>query len=182
MWRRGVGHPPKSSRTMASNSDNDITFKVETGIDGLPSWEETVVMIFAARLFVLVRDGRRRAQPLNPSTSALGAVPVLAPIMKIFSISVVLAPRSGASVVLSNANDLSSFSFYQRGSVGEFLSFFTRTVAERTAQSQRQSIQENSYTAHVFNRGGAEQLAGISSFDSFIRGTTLTQRSRGDNH
>ncbi len=81
--------------------------------------------------------------------------------MKIYSISVVLAPPSGASMVLSTASDLSSFSFYQRGSVGEFLTFFTKTVAERTAQGQRQSIRENSYTAHVYNRGGAEQLAGI---------------------
>ncbi|KXN88690.1 hypothetical protein AN958_06234 [Leucoagaricus sp. SymC.cos] len=81
--------------------------------------------------------------------------------MKIFSISVVLAPPSGVSAVLSTASDLSSFSFYQRGSLGEFMSFFTKTVAERTAQGQRQSIQENSYTAHVYNRGGAEQLAGV---------------------
>lgn len=81
--------------------------------------------------------------------------------MKIFSISVVLAPPSGASAILSTTNDLSSFSFYQRGSLGEFMNFFTKTVAERTAQGQRQSIQENSYTAHVYNRGGAEQLAGV---------------------
>jgi len=80
--------------------------------------------------------------------------------MKIYSISVVLAPPSGASAILSSANDLSSFSFYQRGSIGEFMNFFTKTVAERTAQGQRQSVQENSYTAHIYNRGGAEQLAG----------------------
>lgn len=80
--------------------------------------------------------------------------------MKIFSISVILAPPSGTSVLLSNANDLSSFSFYQKGSVGEFMSFFSKTVAERTPQGQRQSVQENNYTAHVYNRGGAEQLAG----------------------
>lgn len=81
--------------------------------------------------------------------------------MKIYSISVVLAPPSGASAILSSANDLSSFSFYQRGSIGEFMNFFTKTVAERTAQGQRQSVQENSYTAHIYNRGGAEQLAGV---------------------
>jgi len=81
--------------------------------------------------------------------------------MKIFSISVVLAPPSGTCVILSNASDLSSFSFYQRGSVGEFMSFFSKTVAERTPQGQRQSVQENNYTAHVYNRGGAEQLAGV---------------------
>ncbi|KII85618.1 hypothetical protein PLICRDRAFT_56844 [Plicaturopsis crispa FD-325 SS-3] len=81
--------------------------------------------------------------------------------MKIFSISVILAPPSGPCTLLSNATDLSTFSFYQKGSVGEFMSFFSKTVAERTPQGQRQSIQENTYTAHVYNRGGAEQLAGV---------------------
>jgi synaptobrevin family protein YKT6 len=80
--------------------------------------------------------------------------------MKVYSLSVVLAPPSGPSSLLSSASDLSSFSFYQKGSVGEFLTFFSKTVAERTPQGQRQSVQENNYTAHVYNRGGAEQLAG----------------------
>ncbi|KAK1220092.1 palmitoyltransferase [Marasmius sp. AFHP31] len=81
--------------------------------------------------------------------------------MKIYSISVILAPPSGASTTLSNATDLSSFSFYQRGSVGEFMTFMSKTVAERTPQGQRSSVQENNYVAHVYNRGGAEQLAGV---------------------
>ena len=80
--------------------------------------------------------------------------------MKVFSISVVLAPPGKSCTILSSASDLSSFSFYQRGSVSEFMSFFTKTIVDRTPQGQRQSIQENSYTAHVYNRGGAEQLAG----------------------
>ena len=80
--------------------------------------------------------------------------------MKIFSLAVVLAPPHQSSTILIQASDLSSFSFYQRGSVGEFLTFFSKTIAERTPQGQRQSVQENNYTAHVYNRGGAEQLAG----------------------
>lgn len=85
--------------------------------------------------------------------------------MKIYSISVLLAPgpnssTSQPSTVLATASDLSSFSFYQKGSVGEFMGFFSKTVAERTAQGQRQSVVENNYTAHVYNRGGAEELAG----------------------
>jgi synaptobrevin family protein YKT6 len=84
--------------------------------------------------------------------------------MKIYSLSVLEAPENGTVTVLSNAQDLSSFSFYQRGTVGEFLSFFTRTVAERTQPGQRQSLQENSYTFHVYNRGGPEQLCGMFSF------------------
>ncbi|KAF8504364.1 snare protein YKT6 [Russula emetica] len=81
--------------------------------------------------------------------------------MKIYSLAVILAPPSGPSATLCHASDLSSFSFYQKGSVGEFMSFFTKTVAERTAQGARQSVQENNYTAHVYNRGGAEQLAAV---------------------
>lgn len=80
--------------------------------------------------------------------------------MKIFSISVILAPKSGASTTLASHQDLSSFSFYQRGSVAEFMSFFSKTVADRTQEGQRQSVQENNYMAHVYNRGGAERLAG----------------------
>lgn len=91
--------------------------------------------------------------------------------MKVFSLAVVLAPPGQNATVLSSASDLSTFSFYQRGSVGEFMSFFTRTISERTPQGQRQSVQENNYTAHVYNRGGAEQLAGTSSlYNSYLAG------------
>ncbi|KAH9992000.1 snare protein YKT6 [Russula compacta] len=81
--------------------------------------------------------------------------------MKIYSLAVILAPPSGPSATLCQASDLSSFSFYQRGSISEFMSFFTKTVVERTPQGARQSVQENNYTAHAYNRGGAEQLAAV---------------------
>ena len=84
----------------------------------------------------------------------------------VFSLAIVLAPPSKPAVVLSSACDVSSFAFYQRGSIGEFMSFFTKTVAERTPQGQRQSIQQNAHTAHVYNRSGAEQLASLSSSSS----------------
>jgi synaptobrevin homolog YKT6 len=80
--------------------------------------------------------------------------------MKIFCITVLSAPPNGTATSLSSASDLSTFSFYQKGSVAEFMTFFSKTVAERTPQGQRQSVQENNYTAHVYNRGGSEQLAG----------------------
>ncbi|KAF8958409.1 snare protein YKT6 [Flammula alnicola] len=83
--------------------------------------------------------------------------------MKIYSISVVLAPPTGASVVLATASDLSSFSFYQRGSAGEFMTFMSKTVTDRTPQGQRQTVQEQSHVAHVYNRGGAEQLAALKA-------------------
>jgi synaptobrevin family protein YKT6 len=40
------------------------------------------------------------------------------------------------------------------------MNFFSRTVAERTPPGQRQSVQENSYTAHVYSRQ-ADNLAGV---------------------
>ncbi|KZS90943.1 snare protein YKT6 [Sistotremastrum niveocremeum HHB9708] len=81
--------------------------------------------------------------------------------MKIFSVSVLVAPPGSSATLLSNASDLSSFSFYQKGSVGEFMTFLSKTVAERTSQGQRQSVQENNYVAHVYNRGGKERLAAV---------------------
>ncbi|KAF9042907.1 snare protein YKT6 [Panaeolus papilionaceus] len=81
--------------------------------------------------------------------------------MKVYSISVLLAAPGESAVALSTASDLSSFSFYQRGSVGEFMTFLSKTVAERTPQGQRQTVQEQNHVAHVYNRGGPEQLAAV---------------------
>lgn len=71
--------------------------------------------------------------------------------MKLLSIQV-LALSNGGAVPLSQVSDLSSFSFLQRPSISEFLSFLSRTVAERTTPGQRQSVQKDSYTAHVYNQ------------------------------
>lgn len=44
--------------------------------------------------------------------------------------------------------------------IGEFMNFFSRTVAERTPSGQRQSVQENSYTAHAYSRQ-SDHLTGV---------------------
>lgn len=80
--------------------------------------------------------------------------------MKLFSIAVLKAPSGSASTVLTQVSDLSSFGFLQKGGVQEFMTFFSKTVTDRTQAGVRQSIQEKSYTAHVYNRGGPEELAG----------------------
>jgi synaptobrevin family protein YKT6 len=48
--------------------------------------------------------------------------------MKVFSIALFsVSPATPPQAVsLGAAQDLSSFSFYQRGSVGEFMTFFTK--------------------------------------------------------
>ncbi|KAJ2859238.1 palmitoyltransferase [Coemansia aciculifera] len=52
--------------------------------------------------------------------------------------------------VLSSESDVSSFSFFQRGSVEEFLEFFSVTVAERTQVGQRQGVEENENFAYTY--------------------------------
>jgi hypothetical protein len=63
-------------------------------------------------------DGLPALSPHPPRLSARTR-----PIMKVFALSVVLAPPKGSAVILSTSTDLSSFSFYQRGSVQEFMTF-----------------------------------------------------------
>ncbi|KAG8372611.1 hypothetical protein BUALT_Bualt12G0084700 [Buddleja alternifolia] len=65
------------------------------------------------------------------------------------------SPEEGSDpVILSNASDLSSFGFFQRPSVKEFIVFVGRTVAKRTPPGQRQSVQHEEYKVHSFNRNG----------------------------
>lgn len=54
--------------------------------------------------------------------------------MKVFALSLLSVPSSlpgqhSQAALLGTAQDLSSFSFYQRGSVGEFMGFFTKVSA-----------------------------------------------------
>ena len=88
--------------------------------------------------------------------------------MQIYSISIVHTPPSDTAVVLSNTSDLSSLGFFQRGSAAEFMAFLSKTIAERTPQGQRQVVQYQSYVAHIYNRGGEEQLAGKDG-SSYLR-------------
>lgn len=53
--------------------------------------------------------------------------------MKVYSLSLLsVTPNTPAQAqLLGTAQDLSSFSFYQRGSVGEFMTFFTKVRCTR---------------------------------------------------
>jgi synaptobrevin homolog YKT6 len=63
--------------------------------------------------------------------------------MKLYSISVLYSDGKSTNE-LCNARDLSSWNIFQRGSVGEFLTFITKTVAERTKAGQRQDVEQDS--------------------------------------
>ena len=91
--------------------------------------------------------------------------------MRLFSIAI-LQNETQPAVQLAAAQDLSSFGFFQRSSVGEFMTFFSKTVAERTRAGQRQDVEENGiscrlntwtdpaeYVTHVYAR--TEGIAGV---------------------
>ncbi|KAM3087629.1 palmitoyltransferase [Clarireedia jacksonii] len=60
---------------------------------------------------------------------------------------------------LCSAKELSSFGRFTRNSAGEFMTVFSKTVAERTKPGQRQDIEQDSNTFHAYGR--SEGICGI---------------------
>ena len=60
----------------------------------------------------------------------------------LFALAIVRSDVSPA-VSLASAQDLSTFDFFQRSTVGEFMTFFTKTVAERIQAGLPQDVEEN---------------------------------------
>lgn len=71
----------------------------------------------------------------------------------------VLYKGVNSATVLKAAYDLQSFSFFQRSSVQEFMTFISKTVVERTQPAARQSVKEGEYMLQVYVR--ADNLAGV---------------------
>ncbi|KAI8432221.1 hypothetical protein MSG28_004671 [Choristoneura fumiferana] len=71
----------------------------------------------------------------------------------------VLYKGVNSATILKAAYDLSSFSYFQKGSVQEFMSFVSKTMVERTQLAARQSVKEGEYMLQVYVR--ADNLAGI---------------------
>ncbi|KAI8886628.1 snare-like protein [Backusella circina FSU 941] len=69
--------------------------------------------------------------------------------MKLYSILIVRKDADKAKIIASHF-DLSSFGFFQRGSVQEFMNFTATTIAERTNPGQRQSVESENNVAHVY--------------------------------
>lgn len=82
--------------------------------------------------------------------------------MKLTAVSLLKWNGEKDAYLLGIATDLSSFGFFQRSTVKEMLTFLSRTVAKRTQPGQRQSVQQEEYYAHIYNRDG---LVGIAIVD-----------------
>ena len=82
--------------------------------------------------------------------------------MKLTAVSILKWNGEKDAFLLGIAADLSSFGYFQRSTVKEMLTFLSRTVAKRTQPGQRQSVQQEEYYAHIYNRDG---LVGIAIVD-----------------
>ncbi|KAI8319375.1 synaptobrevin-like protein ykt6 [Martensiomyces pterosporus] len=82
--------------------------------------------------------------------------------MKVFHLAIIRT-QPAPSLPLCTASDLSSFSFFQRGSIQEFMNFFATTVAERTQDGQRQGVDQDNYVAYVYRQHNG--LSGIAVTD-----------------
>ncbi|PLB54723.1 putative snare protein Ykt6 [Aspergillus steynii IBT 23096] len=78
--------------------------------------------------------------------------------MKILYIGVIHNGQQPA-VELCAEKELSSYSRFTRSNIGEFMTMFSKTVAERTKQGQRQDIEEQDFTFHVYAR--TQNIAGV---------------------
>ncbi|KAI3638209.1 hypothetical protein MIR68_003820 [Amoeboaphelidium protococcarum] len=72
--------------------------------------------------------------------------------MKIFSIVIVRIDSKPGKIVVGEY-ELSQFSYFQRGSIQEFMNFFSRTLAEKTPNpGDRQSVENQEYIGHIHTR------------------------------
>ncbi|XP_076653358.1 YKT6 v-SNARE homolog [Halictus rubicundus] len=78
--------------------------------------------------------------------------------VKLYALSV-LHKKPTSATTLKAAYDVESFSFFQRGSVKEFMGFVSKTIVERTQISSRQSVKEGDYMCHVYVR--ADNLSAV---------------------
>ncbi|KAM0579184.1 hypothetical protein ACHAO2_003568 [Verticillium nonalfalfae] len=60
---------------------------------------------------------------------------------------------------LVSEKELSAYSRFTKNNYGEFMTLFSKTIAERTAPGQRQSVEEQDYTFHALGR--SEGICGI---------------------
>eukprot|EP00127_Corallochytrium_limacisporum_P005426 Clim_evm38s204 gene=Clim_evmTU38s204 len=78
--------------------------------------------------------------------------------MKILGI-VLLARNGRVSKTLCSAMDLTSFNYFQRGSMKEFVLFVSKTLAERTQPGTRHTVKEQKSVCHVHVRN--DGLVGV---------------------
>ncbi|NXE30868.1 YKT6B protein, partial [Ardeotis kori] len=83
--------------------------------------------------------------------------------MRLYSLSVLYRGDPGARL-LKAAYDVSTFNFFQRSSVQEFMTFTSQLIVERSELGTRASVKEQEYLCHVYVR--SDGLAGVVIADN----------------
>lgn len=83
--------------------------------------------------------------------------------MKLYSLSVLYKGNPKVHL-LKAAYDVSSFSFFQRSSIQEFMTFTSQLIVERSEPGIRASVKEQEYLCHVYVRN--DSLAGVVIADN----------------
>ena len=85
--------------------------------------------------------------------------------MKLVGIGILrLNPDITEPVLLVQSCELSTFGYFQRGTVREMITFFNKLITSKTELGQRQSVQNQEYYVHVYKR--ADGLCGCATCDS----------------
>lgn len=79
--------------------------------------------------------------------------------MKLLSIAVLIKTPEGKGKLLNSKNELSSFGYFQRSTISEFMTFTSKILVERTATASRASVKEQENICHVYVR--SDNLAGV---------------------
>lgn len=69
--------------------------------------------------------------------------------VKLYSLNILYKGIHNA-IWLKTSYDLQTFSFFQRGSVQEFMAFISKTIVERTQTAARQSVKEGGNDLYLF--------------------------------
>jgi len=90
--------------------------------------------------------------------------------MKLLSVILLRHTKGSAPIILSKALELSSFGFFQRGSMEEVCLFVSRNVVERLSSGSRVSIQHKEYIchAHETSNGVAAAVVADSEYPQHV--------------
>uniref|UniRef100_A0A669Q4R2 YKT6 v-SNARE homolog n=1 Tax=Phasianus colchicus TaxID=9054 RepID=A0A669Q4R2_PHACC len=83
--------------------------------------------------------------------------------MRLYSLSVLYKGEARVQL-LKAASDVSTFNFFQRSSVQEFMTFTSQLIVERSELGSRASVKEQDYLCHVYVR--SDGLAGVVIADN----------------
>ncbi|XP_052828629.1 synaptobrevin homolog YKT6 isoform X2 [Octopus bimaculoides] len=72
--------------------------------------------------------------------------------MKVYALSILYKGETKARL-LKGSYELSSFGYFQRSTVKEFMEFTSRIIVERSKPFSRSSVKEQDYLCHVYLRG-----------------------------